>query len=57
MDKSMYIVAITDNTWELRIYEYPCEILREAEQFYNSEQFNSLLIEVINGKETILKRR
>jgi len=57
VDKSMYIVAITDNTWELRIYEYPCEILREAEQFYNSEQFNSLLIEVINGKETILKRR
>lgn len=53
----MFIVAITDSTGELRVYDYKYETLEEAEKHYNIEKFNALLIEVNNGIESVIKSK
>jgi hypothetical protein len=52
-----YIVSITDETHELRIYNYEYESLGEAEKHYGIEKYNALLIEVENDIETIIKSK
>ena len=53
----MFKVVVTDQTHELRIYDYEYETLEQAEKHYDMEQFNALLLNFDNGLETIIKSK
>lgn len=53
----MFKVAVTDQTHKLRFYEYEYETLAEAEEHYEVEGFNALLMETNDGKETLIKSK